>query len=503
MVFNFTRALERSADRTPDSVAVICGDQTVSHAELRDQVRVLAAGLRSLGIGPGDIVAMIVPNSVEFLVCALAANGVGAAFLPLNLRLAEAEWAYIIGHSRAKALVIEAEHAAALPRLIGECSSLKVIIGLGNSSGCDYSFEQLTSEHHDDPAPFAAVGEHDVSRLMYTSGTTARPKGVPLTYGNILWKIFDHVLEFGLTRADRTLLAGPMYHVGAYDLPGTGTLYVGGSVVIVSTFDPRRVMNHIERFAVTNVWLAPAMLNAILNLEDLNGYDTGSVRFVTNGGEKMPAALIERFVAAFPNAWLADSFGMTETVSGDTFLDPEHTLEKIGSVGKPVLHLDVRIVDELDHDVPVGVSGELLLRGPKVFGGYLRDQDATRRAFLDGWFRTGDIAHMDADGYLFIDDRKKDIIVSGGENIASPEVERVLYMHPAVLEAAVVGMPDERWGEVPRAVVVLRPNCEATGAQLIAFCAGHLARFKVPKKVDFMDALPRTASGKVLKRELR
>jgi fatty-acyl-CoA synthase len=503
MVFNLTRALDRNAARTPDSVAVFCGDQAVSHAELRDQVRVLAAGLRSLGIGPGDVVAMIVPNSTEFLVCTLAANGAGAAFLPLNLRLAEAEWAYIIGHSRARALVIGAEHTGALPRLRAKCPALKVVIGLGGGSGCDHSFKQLMTEHRDDQAPFAAVGQDDVSRLMYTSGTTARPKGVPLTYGNILWKIFDHALEFGLTRADRTLLAGPMYHVGAYDLPGTGTLYAGGSLVIMPAFDAREVMSHIERFAVTNIWLAPAMLNAILNLEGLNSYDTGSVRFVTNGGEKMPSALIERFVAAFPNAWLADSFGMTETVSGDTFLDPEHVLDKLGSVGKPVLHLDVRIVDELNRDVPGGIAGELLLRGPKVFGGYLHDQEATERAFLDGWFRTGDIAHMDADGYLFIDDRKKDMIVSGGENIASPEVERVLYMHPAVLEAAVVAMPDERWGEVPRAVVVLRPGCESTGDELIAFCAEHLARFKVPKKVDFMSALPRTPSGKVLKRELR
>jgi fatty-acyl-CoA synthase len=503
MTFNLTRALERNADRTPDSVAIFCGDQAVSHAELRDQTRAFAAGLRSLGVGSGDIVAMIVSNSTEFLVCALAANGAGAAFLPLNLRLAEAEWAYIIGHSKAKALVIDSERAGVLPRLQAECPALKVVIGLGVGRGCDHSFAQLTSAHRGDQAPFAAVGEHDMSRLMYTSGTTARPKGVPLTYRNILWKIFDHMLEFGLTRADRTLLAGPMYHVGAYDLPGTGTLYVGGSLVIMPAFDAREVMSHIERFAVTNVWLAPAMLNAILNLEGLNAYNTESVRFVTNGGEKMPAALIERFVAAFPNAWLADSFGMTETVSGDTFLDPEHTLDKLGSVGKPVLHLDTRIVDELDRDVPASISGELLVRGPKVFAGYLHDRDATERSFLDGWFRTGDIAHQDADGYLFIDDRKKDMIVSGGENIASPEVERVLYMHPTVLEAAVIAMPDEQWGQVPRAVVALRPGSQATSEQLIAFCAEHLARFKVPRKVDFVDALPRTPSGKVLKRQLR
>jgi acyl-CoA synthetase (AMP-forming)/AMP-acid ligase II len=217
----------------------------------------------------------------------------------------------------------------------------------------------------------------------------------------------------------------------------------------------------------------------------------------------MPLPLIERLGRAFPNAWFADAYGLTETVSGDTFLDKRKTVEKIGSVGKACLHLEVAIWDEQDRPVAPGALGEIVLRGPKVCKGYWKDPEATAAAFRGGWFHTGDIGHLDADGFLYIVDRKKDMIVSGGENIASPEVERVLYEHPAVLEASVVGRPDPRWGEVPVAFVVLRAGMEASAEQLQEFCRARLARYKTPRAVRFIDALPRNPSGKVLKRVLR
>jgi len=241
----------------------------------------------------------------------------------------------------------------------------------------------------------------------------------------------------------------------------------------------------------------------VLQVPDLDSYDTRSIRFIINGGEKMPVPLIEKLLHVFPNAWFSDAYGLTETVSGDTFLDREHVISKIGSVGKPMIHLDVRVVDPAGADVAPNEIGEILLRGPKVFKGYWRDPEATAEAIKDGWFHTGDMGRIDEDGYLFIEDRKKDMIVSGGENIASPEVERVLYEHPAVLEAAVIGMPDPRWGEVPKAFVVLKPGEKVSEQELIAFCAERLAKFKVPKAVEFIEALPRNPSGKVLKRELR
>jgi acyl-CoA synthetase (AMP-forming)/AMP-acid ligase II len=238
-------------------------------------------------------------------------------------------------------------------------------------------------------------------------------------------------------------------------------------------------------------------------LPDIENQDLSSVRVVINGGEKMPIPLIERIQRTFPSAWFADAYGLTETVSGDTFLDRDNLITKLGSVGRPCVYLDLEVWDEQGHSVAAGERGEIVLRGPKVFKGYWRDTDATDRAFAGGWFHTGDIGVLDEDGYLFIVDRLKDMIVSGGENIAGSEVERVLYEHDAVLEAAVVGRPDERWGEVPVAFVVLRAGQSATADELIAHCAVQLAKYKVPKGITFLEALPRNPSGKVLKRDLR
>src|SRR3974377_2247591 len=244
------------------------------------------------------------------------------------------------------------------------------------------------------------------------------------------------------------------------------------------------------------------MVNAIMALPDIEQRDLSSVRVIINGGEKMPIPLIERLQAIFPSAWFADAYGLTETVSGDTFLDRDSIVTKLGSVGRPCLYLELDIWDEHGSSMPPGERGEVVLRGPKVFAGYWRDPDATTEAFRVCGFHTGDIGVRDDDGYLYIVDRLKDMIVSGGENIASSEVERVLYEHEAVLEVAVVGRPDDRWGEGPVAFVVLREGQSATAEELTAHCGAQLAKFKVPKDVTFLEALPRNPSGKVLKRDL-
>ena len=348
----------------------------------------------------------------------------------------------------------------------------------------------------------AAAGD-DVHRLMYTSGTTGRPKGVMLTHANLAWKNLAHTIEFGFTEADLGLACGPLYHVGALDLTTTSLIAAGATTIIHRSFVASDVVDEIERSRVSTVWLAPAMVNAIMALPDIEQRDLSSVRVVINGGEKMPIPLIERIQRVFPSAWFADAYGLTETVSGDTFLDRESIVTKLGSVGRPCLYLELDVWDEAGASVAPGEQGEIVMRGPKVFKGYWRDGDATAAAFTGGWFHTGDIGVRDADGYLYIVDRLKDMIVSGGENIASSEIERVLYEHDSVLEAAVIGRPDDRWGEVPVAFVVLRQNAGATPDELIAHCRVQLARFKVPREITFVEALPRNPSGKVLKRELR
>jgi acyl-CoA synthetase (AMP-forming)/AMP-acid ligase II len=409
---------------------------------------------------------------------------------------------YILEHSEARALVCDealVDLADDATKDVGP-SLLKVAIAQEAGDGWATIADLRSSASLVDRFPTDADDTH---RLMYTSGTTGRPKGVMISHANLAWKNLAHLIEFGFDAGDLGLACGPLYHVGALDLTTTTLVAAGATVIVHRSFDAAAVAEEIERSRVTTVWLAPAMVNAIMALPDIENRDLSSVRVIINGGEKMPIPLIERIQRTFPSAWFADAYGLTETVSGDTFLDRDNLLTKLGSVGRPCVYLDLEVWDEQGHSVAAGERGEIVLRGPKVFRGYWRDTDATDRAFAGGWFHTGDIGVLDDDGYLFIVDRLKDMIVSGGENIAGSEVERVLYEHDAVLEAAVVGRPDERWGEVPVAFVVLRAGQSATADELIAHCASQLAKYKVPKGITFLEALPRNPSGKVLKRDLR
>jgi acyl-CoA synthetase (AMP-forming)/AMP-acid ligase II len=412
--------------------------------------------------------------------------------MPINYRLAAPEVRYILEHSEAKAFV----HDESLEDLATKAAN--------DLRDAVFRARMPLDELHATPtAPPVAAAADDVHRLMYTSGTTGRPKGVMITHANLAWKNFAHLVEFGFTDTDLGLACGPLYHVGALDLTTTSLIAAGATTIIHRVFDAAAVVDELERSRVTTVWLAPAMVNAIMALPDVEHRDLSSVRVIINGGEKMPIPLIERIQRTFPSAWFADAYGLTETVSGDTFLDRDSIVCKLGSVGRPCLHLDVEIWDKDGTSVPAGERGEIVLRGPKVFKGYWRDPDATAAAFAGGWFHTGDIGVRDEDGYLFIVDRLKDMIVSGGENIAGSEVERVLYEHESVVEVAVVGRPDPRWGEVPVAFVVVREGAAVTAEELIEHCRTQLAGFKVPKDISFLDALPRNPSGKVLKRELR
>lgn len=502
---NFASILDYHLAQRADAVAVVQEERRLTVRELHERVNRLAAGLTELGIGRGDVVGLLLYNQPEFLEVVYAANRIGAVFLPLNYRLSEEEWQYILGHAQAKAIVTEPEFVPAVERSAGCLTDLehRILVGGDSPAGPWTGYEDLLARNKGARVEPVDVGPDDLQRLMYTSGTTSRPKGVRITYGNLQAKNLAHIVHFGLTAADTTLVCGPLYHVGGLDMPALATLYAGGSVVLQRRFDAPGTLRAIEQHRVTNAWLAPAMVNAVLEVPDREEYDTTSVRFILGGGEKTPEPVLRRIMTAFPNAWFADAYGLTETVSGDTFLDRAHALSKLGSVGRPVPHTRVRIVDDTGKEVPAGELGEITLRGPKVFAGYWRDEKATAAALRDGWFHTGDIGHVDEDGFLYIDDRKKDMIVSGGENIATPEVERVLYEHPAVLEAAVVGLQHPRWGEVPRAFVVFRPGESAGAEELREFCRARLAKFKVPARFDIVDELPRTPSGKVLKRTLR
>ena len=506
---NWFDVLLHHAVRAPDRALTVFEGATTTYAQMAERAVALAGGLHGRGVGPGDVVGLLSYNCPEFLRTVFAANYLGAIAMPINWRLAAPEVRYILEHSGARALVCDEPlvELASQATTGLEASVLRACVRADGSGGRGRdgwtTLAELEASAGASVAPRAVTGPDDVHRLMYTSGTTGRPKGVMLTHANLAWKNLAHLVEFGFTAADLGLACGPLYHVGALDLTTTTLIAAGATVIIHRAFDAAAVVDELERSRVTTVWLAPAMVNAIMALPGVEARDLASVRVIINGGEKMPIPLIERIQRTFPSAWFADAYGLTETVSGDTFLDRDSIVTKLGSVGRPCLHLELELWDEGGRPVPAGERGEIVLRGPKIFKGYWRDPEATSEAFGGGWFHTGDIGVRDEDGYLFIVDRLKDMIVSGGENIAGSEVERVLYEHEAVLEVAVVGRPDARWGEVPVAYVVLRSGQSVAPDELIAHCAERLARFKVPKEVTYLDALPRNPSGKVLKRELR
>jgi fatty-acyl-CoA synthase len=338
---------------------------------------------------------------------------------------------------------------------------------------------------------------------MYTSGTTDRPKGVMHSYQNWYWKTLDHVVALGLGRDDRLLVVGPLYHVGAFDLPGLAVLTTGGTLIVLREFDPDAALAAIAAERVSGAWMAPVMLNRLLAHPDRGRHDLSSLRWMIGGGERTPEERIREFRSLFPSARYVDAYGLTETCSGDTLMDPGRELDRIGSVGRAVPHVRIQIRDDDGRPLPAGETGEICLRGPKVTAGYWRDPAKTAASFFGEWFRTGDVGHLDDEGFLYLTDRRKDMIITGGENVASSEVERVLYQLPQVSEAAVVGLPDERWGERVVAVLVLRPGTALAQAELDAYCRARLAGFKVPRQLVLLEALPRNPSGKVLKRVLR
>jgi acyl-CoA synthetase (AMP-forming)/AMP-acid ligase II len=491
-MINLSSFIAFHARRAPERCALRYRGQEISYAAFDERIRTVGGWLVSRGIGANDVVAVLMKNSAAFLDIAFAASHIGAIFLPINYRLAPDEIAYIVENAGAVVLISDEEFGAS-------AAGPAPIVFVNEAAQADAT--RLA------PDAIPSMAHHrlpsDLMRLMYTSGTTDRPKGVMLTYENFYWKSADHVLVLGLNRDTRLLVAGPLYHVGALDLPGIAVLWQGGMLCIERDFDAAQCLAAIEADRLNAAWLAPVMTTSILCCPDRERYDVSSLRWAIGGGEKTPEARIRAFSEYFINARYIDAYGLTETVGGDTFMEPGREIEKIGSTGRPVAHVEVEIRDDAGDRLAPGVNGEICLRGPKVTRGYWKDPDKTAAAFFGDWFRSGDVGYLDDDGFLYLTDRKKDMIISGGENIASSEVERVIYELPQVREVAVIGMPDERWGERPVAIVVLADGAVLELPDLTDHCRPRLAAFKLPKQLVIRDHLPRNPSGKVLKRVLR
>jgi fatty-acyl-CoA synthase len=481
------------AQRTPNRLALIYGDDKIDYAQMLHRIETTAGWLATQGIGPGDVVAFLMKNSPAFLELTFAASHLGAVSLPINYRLTTDEVGYIVDNSGARLLLCDQEFASTasgLPRL-----HLIDAAAQRNSARLAAAAQS--------PARMHPSGPDDLFRLMYTSGTTDRPKGVMHSYSNFYWKSADHVVALGLSAADRLLVAGPLYHVGAFDLPGVAVLWVGGTLSILRDFAPELALAAIAQERLTGAWFAPVMLGRILEVAARGGLNLESMRWVVGGGERTPEGRIRAFSRVFTGARYVDAYGLTESCSGDTMMEAGRELEKIGSVGRALAHVEVEVRGPKGQRLAPGDSGEICLRGPKITRGYWKDPEKTKAAFFADWFRTGDVGHLDAEGFLYLTDRKKDMIISGGENIASSEVERVVYELPQVQDAAVIGVADAYWGERPVAVVVVKAGEALALETLQAHCRQKLAGFKVPKQLIVRTDLPRNPSGKVLKRVLR
>ncbi len=490
---NLSTFIRYHAARMPEKTAVIYEDRSITYAELYQRVEAVAAGLGARGIGRGDVVAGVMKNSPAFLEIAFAMSHLGAIFLPINFRLSADEVGDIVDNANARLAVVDEEFAAVVP------SGLDHVL-LDPRLQADAS--GLAPTDGPAPAPARCV-PGDLQRLVYTSGTTDRPKGVMLSYENFYWKSMDLIMNLGIGTEDRLLVVGPLYHVGAFDLPGVAVLWAGGTLLVEREFEAHRALEAIAAHRLTGAWMAPTMLNACLNLDGAADHDLSSLRWIVGGGERTPESRIRLFGQVFDAGRYVDAYGLTESCSGDTLMEAGRELEKIGSTGRALAHVEVEIADDDGNLLPLGTEGEIVLRGPKITKGYWKDPAKTEASFFGDWFRTGDVGYLDEERFLYLTDRKKDMIISGGENIASSEVERVIYELPQVLEAAVVGLPDARWGERPVAVVVLKPGEQLDLETLTDHCRAHLAGFKVPKELHIADNLPRNPSGKVLKRELR
>ncbi len=514
MIWGIWHWLERRADINPLKPALIDGPRPLTYRALRDRVAAASGGLRALGVRRGDRVAVLSINRAEYIEVIFAAARLGAIVVPLNWRLTAAELAFQMGDSEPNVLFVDPDLGMLADgvRHQPEARTVTAVVAFDNDGqglGDAQPYEALLAHPSDAPE-----GRFDDPLLiLYTSGTTGRPKGAVLTQATQLWNSVNIGTAVGLTAADVTLNVLPMFHSGGLGLFVLPSLHVGATAVLQRKFDPEEMVRLIRMHGVTAMFGVPAIYLALLQSEAFPRADMSKIR-LSCGGAPCPRTVIEAFRER--GILFQQGYGLTETAPTCTLIPAADAFRKVGSVGKAAVHVEVRIVDEDGRDVPTGEIGEVWTRGPNLFSGYWRRQAATADAFAppgegagpEGgyagwWFRTGDLATMDEEGFVYIVDRKKDMIISGGENIYPAEVEDVLYRHSAIAEAAVIGVPDERWGEVPAAVVVTKAGQSLSYHELKAFCEGHLARYKVPKSLVLMEALPRNAAGKVLKRILR
>jgi len=506
---SIVEGLKNSARRSPEKTASICGSSRLSFQELDERVNRLSTALAGLGVGRGDRVAILSLNCHRFLELYYGAPQLGAVVVPINFRLQPQEIKYIVDHSGSRVIAVDPALAPLIEAVRPQLESVERFILMSDESREGYlSYDELVAGAAPDlEAP--EVTDDELLGLFYTSGTTAEPKGVMLTHKNMLSNIAHSEGVYNYQPEDIYLHAAPMFHLadGAAVFSHTSR---GATQAFIPRFDPKLVLETISRERVSLVLLVPTMLNFLLGHPELASYDLSSLRHVTYGASPIAPDLLRRAMKIL-NCQFGQGYGLTEASPLLTVLTHEDHLaavekseQRLASCGKPVKGVDVRVVKEDGSDAKPGEVGEIIARGPNIMLGYWKRPDDTENVLRDGWLHTGDLATVDEEGYIYLVDRKKDMIVTGGENVYSTEVEAVLYAHPAVKEAAVIPIPDPDWGEAVHACVALRDGKQATAEEITEFCRQRLANYKVPRSIEFIEGeLPKGGTGKILKKQLR
>ncbi|WP_404289064.1 long-chain fatty acid--CoA ligase [Glutamicibacter arilaitensis] len=496
----FGNWIHRRRVKSAQHPALIHAGVTLSYAELAERIDKLSDALRERGISRGSRVAFLGTNHAAFLETMFAVTQLGALFVPLNVRLAPRELNFALRDSGSELLIYLTSFASEAQLAVPD-SPVTETLEVAAVPGADSSYERALlgggGQHEDVP-----VALEDPAIILYTSGTTGTPKGAVLTHENMTWNSYNVIVDYDVTSKSVALLIAPLFHVAAMGMGALPILLKGGTLVLQERFEPAAVLEAVERYQITQLSGVPTTFQLLAEHENWNGTDLSSLQMLTCGGSAVPLRVLEAYESR--GLGFSGGYGLTETAPGTTLLQASHSRTKMGSAGLPHFFTDVRIADAQGQQLPPGEVGEILISGPNVIHEYWQRPEATQGAFHEGtWFRSGDIGYVDDEGFLYISDRLKDMIISGGENIYPAEVEQAIMGLAEIESVAVIGVPDDKWGEVPRAVVVLKSGRELGEHDIVEHLNGRLARYKIPRTTVFLAELPRTASGKIRKAELR
>jgi long-chain acyl-CoA synthetase len=510
---NVGQLITRAAEKFPSKTAIIQDGLSFSYAEFNQRINRLAGALSGLGLKKGERIGVLLKNCHQFLEIYFAAAKIGAIFCPYNYMLTPAELKGLMEYSSPRFLFYGPEFDSIMPDTAGQVAAVEKAICLEAPAGSQALDYEALLAAGDEAEPMAEVGGLDVMSIFFTSGTTGLPKGAMRSHRHVLSTAVTGLIENQISYGEITLIATPMYHVAFEDLIGRCFFVPNTSVVYTQAFDPAGVLACLAEQKITNCLMVPTMIAALLNTPEIETAELSHLKRIFYVGAPMPVELLRQALKVFGRygTGFCQQYGQTETGPLTTILrpedhvadGPEHLVKRLASAGKPVLDYQVRIMDEDGGITPGGEVGEIAVKSEAMMLGYWRLPDKTAEKMKDGWLLTGDMGYVDQDGYIFIVDRKDDLIISGGKNIYPREVEEALYEHPAVLEAVVVGVPDDYWGEAVKAVVALKPGAEAGADEIQEFCAGKLARYKAPKTLEVWEDLPKSATGKLLRRKVR